>query len=75
MIPVKGLWVVPLCPNSGVVVLPIKTTPDSFNLAVTGASSFQSEFLLTVFEPLIVGQPLVNNKSLTAVGTPSISLF
>ena len=73
--PCKSDQVVPNKQNSGVVVLPIITLPASFNLAVTGASSFHSWLGLIVLEPLSVGHPFVYNKSLIAAGTPSIGLF
>src|SRR5262244_3096446 len=71
VMPVKGLSVTPFQPNSGVVVLPSNTAPDSLRRATTGASSFQSWLGSTVSEPRSVGQPLVTMMSLIDVGTPS----
>src|SRR5215471_16797705 len=70
VIPVSGESVVPFQPNSGVVVLPIKTAPASRNRATAGASSFHGPEGSTVLDPRRVGQPFVSRMSLTATGTP-----
>src|ERR1700690_3522759 len=69
--PVSGLSVVPFQPNSGVVVLPMRTAPASRRRATVGASASQAWLASTVREPRNVGQPLVMSKSFTATGTPS----
>src|SRR5262249_36047495 len=69
--PVSGLSVTPFHPNSGVVVLPMRTAPASRSRATVGASSFHGPFGSTVREPRSVGQPLVSRMSLTATATPS----
>src|SRR4051795_10751491 len=68
--PVKGLSVTPFQPNSGVVVFPSRTAPDSLRRATDGASSGAGSLVL-VFEPRRVGQPFASTRSLTLVGTPS----
>ena len=69
--PVSVLSVVPLMPNSGVLVLPSSTAPASRNRATTGASTSHACFGSTVREPRNVGQPLVRIRSLIDTGTPS----
>ncbi len=71
VMPVSGLSVVPLMPNSGVFVLPKSTAPASRSRAVTGASTSQGWSGSTVREPRRVGQPLVRMRSLMETGTPS----
>src|SRR5271169_70536 len=71
VMPVSGLSVVPLMPNSGVLVLPNTTAPASRNRAVTGASTSQDCRGSMVREPRNVGQPRVRSKSLIDTGTPS----
>src|SRR5271163_3735199 len=71
VMPVSGLSVEPFQPNSGVVVLPIRTAPASRNRATDGASSVHGPVGSTVSEPRRVAQPLVSRRSLTATGTPS----
>src|SRR5712671_6689244 len=69
--PVSVLSVVPLMPNSGVVVLPSSTAPDSRRRAVTGASTSHACFGSMVREPRSVGQPRVRIRSLIDTGMPS----
>ncbi len=69
--PVRGESVEPFQPNSGVVVLPIRTAPASRSRATHGASSVHGPLGSMVREPRSVGQPLVSSKSLIATGTPS----
>src|SRR5579864_7721364 len=64
VIPVSGESVDPFQPNSGVVVLPIRTAPASRNRATVGASSFHGPAGSTVFDPRKVGQPFVRRMSL-----------
>src|SRR4051812_22890295 len=71
VMPVSGLSVTPFQPNSGVVVLPSRTAPCSRRRATAGASSFHGPLASTVFEPRMVGQPLVTSRSLIDTGTPS----
>src|SRR5213082_1094555 len=71
VMPVKRLSVVPLIPNSGVLVLPNNTAPASRNRALTGASTSHVCFGSIVREPRSVGHPRVRIKSLIDTGTPS----
>ena len=69
--PCRGLSVTPFQPNSGVVVLPTNTAPDSRSRATDGASSSHGPSARTVREPRSVGAPRVRIRSLTVTGTPS----
>ncbi len=71
VMPVRGESVTPFQPNSGVVVLPMRTAPAWRSRATTGASSVHAWSGSTVLEPRKVGQPEVSNMSLIVVGTPS----
>ena len=71
VMPVSSELVSPLQPNSGVVVLPIRTAPASRSRAVAGASTSQAWSGSTVRLPRRVGQPRVRMRSLIEVGTPS----
>src|ERR1700741_5391701 len=71
VMPVSGESVTPFQPNSGVVVLPSSTAPDSRSRATEGASSSQGWPGSTALEPRSVDQPLVTSRSLTVAGTPS----
>src|SRR5580692_10313569 len=71
VMPVSGESVEPFQPNSGVVVLPMKTAPASRSRATVGASSVHGPFGSTVNEPRRVAQPFVTSRSLIATGTPS----
>lgn len=55
--PLSGESVTPFQPNSGVVVLPIRTAPFSRSRATAGASSVQGPAGSTVREPRRVGPP------------------
>src|SRR5919197_244851 len=67
--PVTGLSVTPLKPNSGVVVLPSMTAPAALRRSTTGASSDGTSSAYS-FEPRIVRTPLVITRSLIDTGTP-----
>ena len=69
--PVRSEFVSPLHPNSGVVVLPMRTAPASRRRAVAGASTSHGWSGSTVWLPRRVGQPFVSTRSLMVVGTPS----
>ena len=71
VMPVRKLSVVPLMPNSGVLVLPSKMAPASRNRAVTGASMSHGCCGSMVRDPRNVGQPRVRIRSLIDTGTPS----
>ncbi len=69
--PCRGLSVTPFQPNSGVVVLPTKTAPDSRSRATDGASSSKEPSSRAVSEPRSVGAPRISRMSFTVTGTPS----
>lgn len=74
VIPLSGESVTPFQPNSGVVVLPMKTAPCSRSRATEGASSSQRPAAgSTALDPRRVGAPRCNRMSLTVTGTPSSS--
>src|SRR3546814_2259573 len=71
VMPVRGLSVTRFEPDSGVVVLPSSTAPCSRSRATNGASTSHGPVGSTVLEPRRVDQPLVGDRSLIEVGTPS----
>src|SRR5205823_179334 len=69
VIPVSGLSVTALNPNSGVVVFPIRIPPAARTLATAGASS-SATYFSRVREPDMVRTPRVRSKSLIETGRP-----
>jgi hypothetical protein len=72
--PYRGESVTPFQPNSGVVVLPSSTDPDSRSRATAGASSVHGPAASSSRLPRSVGQAVVSSRSLIGAGTPSNGL-
>src|SRR5262245_57700966 len=73
--PHSSEFVICQAPISGTVVLPMSTAPASRIRATDGESSSQGPRALIARDPRRVGQPLVTDRSLTVVETPSTRLF
>src|SRR5262245_5292868 len=73
VVPQSGLWVLPECANSGVVVRACITTPASSRRSTAGAdrSGRKSTYAL---DPYVVTSPATECQSLIAHGTPSSGL-
>src|ERR1035437_574488 len=67
--PVSGLWLTPVQPNSDVVVLPMTMAPSSCRRVTIGASSV-GWLPAIVWLPNWVGMSLVMARSLMVTGTP-----
>ncbi len=69
VMPPRGLSVTPLCPSSGVVVLPIRIAPAPFRRSTATASS-SGTWSANRREPAAVSTRRVNTRSFTDTGTP-----
>src|SRR6516164_3835915 len=67
--PKRRLSVIPLWPNSGVLVLPRTIAPASSSLS-TAAALVLGTRSFTAREPMEVGTPATSSRSLIATGTP-----